>query len=128
MFRKYIYIYPKLNANLFKQVKSHFTPSHQFLMDKTKSWLTYFLMVAVTFRHMSNYRITNKSFMLTCNTCTTHSNRSEFWGKKEKLLSDYILCCLRMKKMKKDTDSDRDSFDIGRPKISSIDRSFKFNK
>ncbi|XP_051751385.1 protein dachsous-like isoform X6 [Ctenopharyngodon idella] len=37
------------------------------------------------------------------------------------------VCLVRMKKMKKDTDSDRESFNIGKPKISSIDKSFTFH-
>ncbi|XP_048052026.1 protocadherin Fat 4-like [Megalobrama amblycephala] len=40
------------------------------------------------------------------------------------LLTVYLV---RMKKMKKDTDSDKESFNIGKPKISSIDKSFKFH-
>ncbi len=49
-----------------------------------------------------------------------------------KLLSNYMinyLYCLRNTKMKKDTDSDKESFNIGRIKNkSSIDNGFNFSR
>ncbi len=59
-----------------------------------------------------------------------------FWWvnvfKVTKLLSNYMindLYCLRNKKMKKDTDSDKESFNIGRIKNkSSIDNEFNFSR
>ncbi len=59
-----------------------------------------------------------------------------FWWvnvfKVTKLLSNYMindLYCLRNTKMKKDTDSDKESFNIGRIKNkSSIDNGFNFSR